>query len=294
MQPIFNRTVLMSGAQYMNNESPINPYMHGGEPFDVQKAIDQHTAIKNSLEAIGVKVLSVEPPHNCQDGVFTANWALTRGNKAVMSSLPNVRQPEESYALEALKRLGLEVYTLPREIKFSGQGDALPCGEYAFIGTGYRTDLEAHKFVEDKLGYKVISLQAIPELDEFGEALINHETGWPDSNFYDLDLAISILRPPIGEKKGLIAWCPEAFIPESQDKIRNLDFVDKIEVPLREAVGASACNLVSTGNHVVMNANAPVLEASIRFHGLGVTSLHNEELAKNGGSVRCTTLTIFD
>src|ERR1035438_5043960 len=135
MQPIFNRTVLMSGAQHMSNVSPINPYMHNGEPFDVGRAVEQHRAIKNALQSIGVNVLSVEPPQDCQDGVFTANWALTRGNKALMSSLPNVRRPEEAQAKEVLEKLGLEVYTLPREIKFSGQGDALPCGEYVFIGT---------------------------------------------------------------------------------------------------------------------------------------------------------------
>lgn len=291
MTPTINRTVLMSGAQYMSNASPINAYM-ADEPFDVQEAVREHTAIKSALEAAGVTVISTPPPVDCQDGIFTANWALVRGNKALLSSLPTVRQPEQAYARKVLADLGKQVFTVPEGLKFSGQGDALPCGDYLFAGTGYRTDAAVHKIIEDVLGFKVISVQAIPELDAAGTPVINSATGWPDSRFYDLDLAISILRFPTSDQKGLIAWCPEAFVPATQAVIRQLDFVDKIEVPLGEAVNAAACNLVSTGSHVVMNAGAPTLKAAIEARGLTTTTLHNEELAKNGGSVRCCSLTL--
>jgi N-dimethylarginine dimethylaminohydrolase len=291
MQPKFNGRLLMSGASYMTNDSPINAYMHD-EPFDTHTAIKQHDAIKQALESIGIEVIPVAPPVGCQDGIFTANWALTRGNKALMSSLPTVRRPEEAYARKVLQDLGMETSVLPEGVKFSGQGDALPCGDYVFAGTGYRTDKAAHTFIEDVLGYKVIGVQAMPEMDSNGRPVINQATGWPDSRFYDLDLAISILRPPLENQKGLIAWCPTAFMPESQELIRSLEFADKIEVSLEEAVGASACNLVSTGAHVVMNANAPNLSSAIEAKGLQVIILHNEELLKNGGSVRCTTLAL--
>jgi N-dimethylarginine dimethylaminohydrolase len=284
----------MSGAKYMTNASAINAYMRSDESFDVDKAITQHQAIKSALEEVGVKVLSVEPPENCQDGIFTANWAVTKGNKAVMSSLPTVRKPEEAYARKILEDLGIEINTLPEGIKFSGQGDALPCGDYLFIGTNYRTDRQAHNFIADKLGYKILNVQAMPKMDENNQPVINSETGWPDSFFYDLDLAIAILYPPADNSKGLIAWCPEALMPESQELVRSLDFVDKIEVSLEEATKASACNLVSTGSHVVMNAKAPNLQAAIESYGLKTTALNNEELAKNGGSVRCTTLTLYN
>ena len=281
----------MSGAQYMSNASPINAYMHE-EPFNIELAVVQHTAIKQALEAAGVTVVSVPPPVNCQDGIFTANWALVRGDTALLASLPTVRRPEVSYAKAVLEQLGKKVVELPEGIKFSGQGDALPCGDYVFAGTGYRSDVEAHKFIADTLGFTVIPIQAIPLTDAGGNPLINQATGWPDSHFYDLDLAISILKFPSESQKGLIAWCPEALVPESQERIRSLDFVDKIEVSLDEAIRASACNLVSTGEHVVMNAHAPLLKAAIESHGLTVTALENGELAKNGGSVRCTTLSL--
>ena len=286
-----NKTVLMSGAQYMNNDSPINAYM-ADEPFNVELAITQHQAIKAALQTAGITVINTPPPADCQDGIFTANWALVRGDKALLSSLPTVRRPEMAYAKQVLESLGKQVFELPEGVKFSGQGDALPCGNYVFAGTGYRSDSAAHQAVEEILGYTVIPVQAVPETDSNGTPVINSATGWPDSRFYDIDLAIAILRFPTEDQKGLIAWCPEAFVPETQERLRALDFVEKIEVSYEEAVNASACNLVSTGTHVVMNANAPDLQAAIEAHGLTTTALSNGELAKNGGSVRCTTLTL--
>ena len=290
--PVINKTVLMSGADFMTNESPINPYMHQGEPFNRQEAMREHSAIQKALEDAGIKVTKVDPPSDCQDGIFTANWALMRGNKALMSHLPNARQAEEAYARQILEDLGKEIYVLPDDVRFSGQGDALPCGDYVFAGTGYRTDPAAHTAISEILGYKVIPLQTIPARDANGTPVINQASGWPDSDFYDIDLAIAILRWPTLEQKGLVAWCPEAFEPACQATMRSLDFVDLIEVPLQEAVGVSACNLVSSGYHVVMNAGAPVLQAAIENAGLTVTTLSNTELAKNGGSVRCCSVTL--
>src|SRR5579875_2647544 len=180
MQPTINRTALMSGAQYMSNASPINAYMHE-EPFDVARAMEQHQAIRAALQAAGVTVVDTPPPAECQDGVFTANWALVRGDKALLASLPTVRKPEEAYARSVLENLGKTVYTLPEGVKFSGQGDSLPCGDYVFMGTGYRTDPAAHEAAADILGYNVIALQAVPETDASGQPVTNAATGWPDS-----------------------------------------------------------------------------------------------------------------
>lgn len=292
--PEINRTVLMSGADFMSNASAINPYMHEGEPFDQAEAIQEHSRIQAALEQAGVKVIKVDPPSGCQDGIFTANWALVRGDKALMSALPGVRQPEQAYAQQILQNLGKQTFTVPAGVKFSGQGDALPCGDYVFAGTGYRNDPAAHKAIEETLGYKVIAVQAIPARNADGQPLINAASGWPDSQFYDIDLAISVLKWPeaASGRRGLIGWCPDALTPDSQALIRSLDFVDKIEVSFQEATDVAACNLVSTGRHVVMNAGAPRYQAAIEAAGLTVTTTNNQELAKNGGSVRCCSLTL--
>jgi N-dimethylarginine dimethylaminohydrolase len=281
----------MSDANNFSTEQPINPYYHQ-DPIDCDYAAKEHTNICRLLTESGVKVTTVPSPINCQDGVYTANWALIRGDKAVLARLPNARQNEEAYAEQVLKSLGKQVIHIPDGLKFSGQGDALACGDYLFCGSGYRSDAVAQKFAADMLGYKLIQLQAVPQLDSDGQVIINQASGWPDSFFYDIDMAIAIIKAPSDGAKGLIAYCPEAFTPESQELLANFDAVDKIEVLLNEAINAFATNLVSTGETVIMSAHAPQLASNLRNHGLTVLQPEITELAKGGGFIRCMTLTI--
>lgn len=272
----------MSGAEYFNVVD-LNAYSHHVDSVDRNKVGVELDSIRKALEESGVEVIKVDAPLDCQDGIFTANWGLHRGDKVIMSNLPGPRKDEEAYAEDELLKLGFQIIKAP--YRFSGQGDALPCGNYLLAGTSYRTDPRMHKFIADELGFEVISLQTIPELDEMGQPVINKLSGWPDSFFYDIDLAISVLTPE------LIAWCPEAFVPESQAKIRALP-MDKIEVSLQEAKQGFACNLVSTGETVIMSAFAPELKRNIEAKGLKVITPEITELAKGGGYIRCTTLTI--
>lgn len=293
--PLMNHTVVMSGVDYFSDEQPINPLMTQNSAIDLVKAKAEHTSIRTALESIGVTVHQIDPPANCQDGVFTANWALVRGDKAVLARLPNARKGEEAYAAEILRNFGKEVIELPNTIeKFSGQGDALPCGDYLFCGSGYRSDPEAQAFTAEALGYERIQLRTKPLLDASGKPVINAYSGLPDSFYYDLDLAISILRPPLNGNIGLIAWCPAAFTPESEALLRGFDGVDKIEVSEAEATSALVCNLVSTGEVVLMNDRAPLFTAALQAAGLRTIQLSIPELAKGGGSMRCSTLSFND
>lgn len=289
----FNTEVLMSGADYFSDAEAINPYMDDGVQVDVATARIEHESIKTAFEQAGIKVRTVPAPENCQDGVYTANWALIRNGKAIMSRLPNARKGEEPYAEQVLRGLGVEVVKVPDELRFSGQGDALPCGNYLFAGSVYRTDASVHQFLADTLGYEVISLQTKPlrSLHGFGKPVINSASGWPDSNYYDIDLALSVIRPDTPEERGLIAWCPAAFTRESVAKIRALP-IYKIEVSKAEATKAFACNLVSTGETVVMSNRAPELRNELTRRGLEVLTLDITELVKGGGFIRCTSLTL--
>jgi N-dimethylarginine dimethylaminohydrolase len=292
MPALFNATVLMSGPDYFDDGQAINPFMTQEEPIDLTEAKAEHGNIRLALESAGVTVVKVDPPRDCQDGVYSANWALVRGDKAVLASLPAPRKAEEAYAAEILGARGKTVIRLPEGLKFSGQGDALPCGDLLFCGSQYRSDVAAQEFVADTLGYRRVQLQTVPLLDDSGTEVINTVSGWPDSFYYDIDLAISILKPPVEGQKGLIAWCPEAFTPDSQAILRALTDVEKIEVSESEAKSAFACNLVSTGEVVVMNDRAPEFAAAIEARGLRTVRLRNPELGKGGGSIRCTTLTL--
>ncbi len=278
-----NTKVLMSGADYFEDTFAINALMDSSIAVDKSLAIQEHNDLERILTNVGVEVIKVDPPVDAQDGVYTANWGLTRGNKVILSSLPNKRKSEEPYARSTLERLGFEIIEAPHN--FSGQGDALPCGNLLFCGSYYRTDPRMHSFIADKLGYEVIGLQAVPQIDDKGQQIINSVTGWPDSFFYDIDLAIAVLRD------NLIAWCPEALLPESQEKIHALQ-LDKIEVSLEEATSGFCCNLISNGETVVMSNHAPNLQRAIEEHGLKTITPAITELCKGGGFIRCTSLTL--
>jgi N-dimethylarginine dimethylaminohydrolase len=53
-----------------------------------------------------------------------------------------------------------------------------------------------------------------------------------------------------------------------------------------------ACNLVSTGDTVVMSAHAPHLQRALEAEGLKTVTPEIDELVKGGGYIRCTTLTL--
>lgn len=292
----------MTGAEHFDDGDAINVLMDSSIPVDVEAAIAEHATIKAALESAGIKVVKIPTPPGLQDAVYTANWALVSGGKALMSRLPNTRQPEEAYALQAVKDAGLEALILPDDVeRFSGQGDALPCGDIVFTQSPFRTTTAAHKYLKDWMGFKeVISLKTKParRFGSWGPAIVNEVTGWPDSPTYDIDLAIAILKwPEPGQddqsgQKGLIAWCPEVFKRSSRKIMRAFDGVDKIEVSRKEAMNAYALNMVSTGETVIMNAGAPLFAADMEAHGLKVITLDLPELRKGGGSIRCSTLTL--
>lgn len=283
---LINKHVLMSGTDYFDDGYAINAHMDDKVPVNVAESAREHAEIAECLQKAGVEVSKVAPPEDCQDGVYTANWALVVGNKAIMANLPNIREAEEPYAKKVLEERGYDIIHLPKDIHFSGQGDALPCGDYLFVGSNYRTSPRAHALLEQHLGLHVIGLQTIPQTDEQGNLVINKITGWPDSFFYDLDLALAVIDP------GTIAWCPEAFTSDSQAKIRGIADLQKIEVSLEEAMHGFACNLVSTGESVVMSDHAPKLKQALEDHGLTVYNPKVTELLKGGGFIRCTTLTL--
>lgn len=274
----------MSGVDYFAVEE-LNPYSFVNNQPSREAAKEEYLSLQDTFQNAGIEIIKTPAPENCQDGVYTANWALCLGGLAIMANLPKMRSQESPYAEKALKNLGYDIKRLPEDIRFSGQGDALVCCKYIFAGYGYRTDLSAHEYIKQSFAKEVVSLQTVPALDANKKPIVNSITGWEDSFFYDIDLALSVIN------EELIAWCPEAFTPKSQEKMRAVP-IDKIEVSLEEAIGGFACNLLSTGETVIMSDNAPALKEQIEKRGLKTVSPKMTELAKGGGYIRCTTLTL--
>lgn len=281
---MINQKVLVSGAEYFSNDAHINPY-YTNDQINRDKAIAEHAKIIECFKRANIKVVKVDPPAGCQDGVYTANWAIVKNGIAIMSRLPKVRQAEQPYAKQVLENLGIKCIELPEDCLFSGQGDSLICGKYLLAGSGYRSDPPAQQFVAKTLGLDLVQLRAVPQLDASVKPFINPVTNHADSFFYDLDLALAVINDHT------IAYCPDAFVEESQKILQNLD-LDKIIVDKEEVIEGFACNLVSTGKTIIMSARAPKFKAELESRGFTTLTPDVTELKKGGGYIRCISLTL--
>ncbi len=290
-----NQTLLVSSAEYFTDKDAINALMDSSIPVDIGAAIKEHESILTAFKKIGIKVIKVPAPKDCQDGIYTANWAVVYQGKAIMARLPNKRKAEEIDALKALKELGIETLILPEEIEaFSGQGDTLICDDMAFCQSPYRSSKDSHKFLTDWLGIKkLVELETKPlRWFKIGPPKRNKITGWIDSPTYDIDLALAIIKPGGPNSKALIAYCPDVFKARSRKILSDLKNVDKIIVSKKEALENFALNLVSNGEEVIINKGTTNFKNSLKKAGLKITELELKELKKGGGSIRCTSLWI--
>ncbi|MBO7664512.1 amidinotransferase [Candidatus Saccharibacteria bacterium] len=279
---MINQHLLVSDADYFADEFKINPY-YSDNNIDIAKAKAEHRAIVDCFQKAGIKITKVEPPKGCQDGVYTANWALVKNGVAVMSRLPKARKAEEPYAKATLESLGIKCIEVPDNLLFSGQGDSLIAGNYLLAGSGYRSDREAQKFVAETLGLELIQLHANPQLNPDGTPHINPYTDHQDSFWYDLDLAVAVID------EHTIAYCKEALDTESNAKIEALP-LDKILVDYDECTKGFACNMVSTGEYAIMSNKAPKLQKTLEERGIICLTPDVTELKRGGGYIRCVSL----
>lgn len=260
-----NSHLLVSDARHFRVEYQINPYMRMTEQPDTEAAEAEHQDILEAHIALGRRIEYLPSAPGCPDMVYTANAALVRGNRAVLGRLPIQRRGESPHFRTWLCANGFDVVDAP--FPFSGQGDALPCGDLLLAGYGQRTDRRTHRFLAEYLDYDVVPLRTV------------------GPQWYDLDLAVAILRPP-----DTVAYCPQALDMVSRRTIRSLG-LDLIEVAPCEAE-QFALNLVSDGRAVTMTRGAPRFAAALRARGLQVLELSTTQLRKGGGGVRCTSLSL--
>jgi N-dimethylarginine dimethylaminohydrolase len=278
---MINQRLLVSDAEHFSIAEPINPY-YGESALDQNRAIAEHQNIVDQFRNYGIEIQQVASPSTSQDGVYTANWALIRNNQAVLSRLPGPRRTEETYVRFILSELGYKIIEVPDGLRFSGQGDALAIQNFLLCGQKYRSDPVAQAFAADTLGYDYVQLECVP-LEPPG---FNAVTGWEDSFFYDIDLAIAVIDPE------LIAYCPAAFTAESNEIIASLPNIRKIPVSYPEARNCYALNLLSDSQNVFMSASAVGLQKQLRLLGKNVIPLSAPELTKGGGFIRCIALTL--
>jgi N-dimethylarginine dimethylaminohydrolase len=252
----------------------INPWMSGhvGETSAVL-ATSQWSAFHDILARwANIELLAALP--GLPDLVFTANAAVLRGNRAVLSSFRHPeRQQEEPHIAGWLAAQGFDVLTLPREIHFEGAGDALfqrggqsRAGNLLWFGHGVRSSIGALPFLEQHLGVVVQPLRLA------------------DKRFYHLDTCFCPLD------RGHLLYYPPAFVPESVAIIEALVPASHRYAVSDEDATEFACNAVNLAGQVILNRASQPLKYWLAEKGFTVHETSATEFLKAGGSTKCMTL----
>lgn len=251
----------------------INPWMSGhiGATSNAL-ATSQWSAFRDILARFAtIELLPAVP--GLPDLVFTANAAVLRGNRAVLSSFRHPeRQQEEPHLAAWLTVQGFEVLTLPRELHFEGAGDALfqrggsITPNLLWFGHDVRSSIHALPYLEQHLGVTAQPLRLA------------------DKRFYHLDTCLCPLD------RGHLLYYPAAFIPESVAIIEALVPASHRYAVSDEDAEDFACNAVNLAGQVILNRASSELKQWLDDKGFTVHETATTEFLKAGGSTKCLTL----
>ncbi|MBB2912130.1 N-dimethylarginine dimethylaminohydrolase [Streptosporangium becharense] len=262
------RHYLMCRPDHFAVEYAINPWMDPEAGADREAAVRQWETLKRTYEELGHRVSLIDPLEGLPDMVFAANGALVVGGRVYGARFTHPQRAAEGPAyLEWFTSNG---YDRALEATFTneGEGDFLTLDRLILAGTGFRTDVTAHREAQEFLGRAVVTLHLV------------------DPRFYHLDTA---LFPLNGHN---VAYFPGAFSPSSQEVLRNL-FPDAV-IASEDDAAVLGLNAVSDGRNVVINAEAAGLQLELKRQGFEVIPVDLSELRKAGGGPKCCTLEIRD
>jgi N-dimethylarginine dimethylaminohydrolase len=246
-------------------EYEINPWMNRSLGAVRAIAFLQWAKLRETLEALGVQVETLEPQPGLPDLVFTANAGLMFRNLFLSSRFKHEVRAKESPVFEDwFARHGYEVERFPEGFYHEGAGDALFCGETLFAGYRTRSDANSHQWVAQRLGARVLPLELV------------------NPRFYHLDTCFCPLAP------GTALYFPDAFDSYGRRVLESQ--VPKL-IPVVEAEAARfGCNAVVVGKTVVHNSCCTQLAASLQANGYTSIEVELDEFLKAGGSAKCLTL----
>ncbi len=266
------RQVVMCPPEHFAVDYVINPWMQGQVgALDLDEAHRQWQALKGLL-AERVEVLTIEPQPGLPDMVFTANAGMSIGDLAVASHfIPKERRGEERYFKAWYGDNGFELYPLPDEVGFEGQGDCLldGSGEWLWTSAGPRTESTAYRHLQRCFNLDVVTMKLV------------------DPRFYHIDTCLTVLN------RGFLMYFPQAFDRASIDKLHARVPEDRRIELSEDDAGMFACNAVNLGDEIFLNRLSDELRATLEDRGFSVFETDLSEFLKAGGSAKCLTLLLY-
>lgn len=259
----------------------INPYMDEEVHIDSNNVMDQWEQMVGCMEEeYTVHTIDIQElykrydlshkPEEIPDFVFTANhWAPLGTNKndgVLLSNFANEeRQPEIEYVKKFLDSQDISYTTT--EYDFEGQGDFLWQNDYNILWAGYgvRTEWDAVKFAEEKVGDDTLLVPLELQADDH----------------YHLDTCFR----PLSTDTALVV--KEAFTEASYGRIKDA-FSNMINVPLKDF----SCNSVVINDSRIVLSEESSVWRELNEYGFETIRIDYDEFMKGGGSVACTVCPI--
>ncbi len=260
---------LMCRPDFFDVKYIINPWMEG----NISRAKSDVSKIqwKNLYSIISslAEVSLVPPDPKVPDLVFTANAGLVYDSTCIISRFfHGERMPEEPIFEKWFFSNGFSCKILPEDIPFEGAGDALfdRSQNILWAGYGFRTEIEAHSYLNQWVPSEVLSLQLL------------------DSRFYHLDTCFCPLED------GYLMYYPPAFDKNSNQLIESRIPKEKRIVVSEEDAMLFACNAVNINTHIVLNEVSEDLLQQLNAIGFTTHQTPLGEFLKSGGAAKCLTL----
>ncbi len=260
--------ILMCPPDYFSIKYEINPWMSRKLPVDKALAQKQWKELFNTLkDTIELDIELLEPQKNLPDYVFTANAALVRDNKALISSFKYKERQQEAFFSEIwFKQNGFIVENIPESMIFEGEGDGLFLGPTLYLGYLSDSNTNSHSFISEFFNVPIVSLELV------------------DGRFYHLDTCFCPLID------GYLMYYPAAFSEESNKKIEKMVSAEKRVIVTKEEAFKFACNSVCIKGHVVSNFISDRIKKILIEIGLKPVQINLSEFIKSGGSAKCLVL----
>lgn len=258
----------MCPPDYYGIEYEINPWMNRACQPDRWIALGQWWKLKCELEKAGLIVAVAPSARGLPDMVFTANAGLVSGTTVILSRFRHAeRRGEIAHFRNYFSSIGYECVTLPPDMFFEGEGDALFCSERLVCGYGFRSDEEGARSAAGLLGKEPVLLKLV------------------DPYFYHLDTCLCFCYP----KENLVMCYLPAFDAASQKIIERFGEV----IPVSEFDAKNfVCNAVPVGSRIITSPMSRSLRAILESRGIMPVEVRMSEFIKAGGAAKCLTLWI--
>ena len=249
--------------------------------------IHQLDLMHESLQKHCVDVLrpKIVPNYN---QIFTRDIAFVIDNYLLLSNILPARDQEVNAIQFIINQIPSEyVLSIPNQVHVEG-GDVVVHNNYLFVG--YYNQLDYAELVTARTNANALTYlsEQFPEKEVIGFEL-HKSNDDPYANTLHLDCCFQ----PFGKNLAII--CPEGFMhKEDVLWIENYFGAENLFVTDKQSMFEMQCNLLSISSDLVIS-DPSFLEVNnwLKSKGIEVISVTYDQISKQGGLFRCTTLPLI-